>query len=273
MSNRVTVAVAALLLVSMLLTGCDKNPASGSTASQSSSDAQSSSVSSDVSSQNVGVGFVYGKVDPSSVPVTPADEEAGSKTYEVTPELRGEMFDYFSQYYTLIMPQADFDKPENLDINYMVMLGVAVTKPFNIVVSPYASNYSYAIADVQTSLQKYLGTQLTDGQNFKMYDYDMERGIIYSFSYKPLYTNFYRLISLSKDENNLYTAKFDIYQNIITTEEGYNNALPSIREQIVSGNFTDEFTHTGTCTLTYTRMVDSDGQTFLRYNSLKSDLI
>jgi len=267
MLKKVFCTMLVVILTTSVLYGCDTSSSEESSSAQSSSEASSSAVSTLPESSIISDDKIPAPaIDPAEVSSQTAPV-SGASVFTVNTELREKYYDILSRFYSQTLPLTDFETPEQLNANELVNYAVGVTDFLQHSQTSVASMYLFDFLELQSSLQKYLGVQINYTSNISGFIYNSGNNILYADFVLPSYSHYYRLESLSVDENGLYTAVFNVYRDIFTTEDAYNNSLADVKAAVTKNTVTTELTNSAEITLTFYEMLDADGTTYLLLQS------
>jgi len=260
MLKKTLCTVLVLMISTSTFYGC--KPSSGES-SQSSSEAGSSAVSTVSETSSASEDKVLAPmVDSSEVTGKPA-ATSGASVFTVDTALREKYFDILARSCSATLPLTDFERADKMKANELVSFAIGVTTYLSHPETAAASMYLFDFLEIQLSLQKYLGVQINFTSDITGFIYNSGNNILYADFILPSYAYYYRLESLSVDANGKYTAVFNVYRDIFTTEDAYNSSLKNIRGAVTGNTVTTDLKNSAEITLTFNEMVDSDGSTYL----------
>ncbi len=235
----------------------------------SSSEASSSVASNTSQTSSVDDKVPAPTIDPSEVESHPSTVTE-AKTFTVDTELRTKYFNMLSQHYSQTLPLMDFESPDKMSANELVNYAVGVTTPLSHSQTSVASIYLFDFFEIQRTLQKNLGIQINYTSNITGFIYNSGNNILYADFVLPSYAYYYRLEQLSVDANGKYTAVFNVYRDIFTTEDAYKNSLADRKADITGNTVDTDLTNSAEVTITFKEMLDSDNTTYLLLMSKSS---
>ncbi len=249
-----------LMIAASAFAGCA--PTSSEESSVTSSVSSSSVVSAVSETSGIEDKIPAPAVDPSDI-ASKSQAVPETAVFTVDTALRTKYFDILSRYYSQTLPLIDFESPDKMSTNELVNYAIGITTPLSHPQTSVASMYLFDFLELQHTLQKNLGTQIKYTGNITGFIYNSGNNILYADFVLPSYAYYYRLESLSADANGKYTAVFNVYRDIFTTEDAYNNSLADIKAAITGGTVTTELVNSAQVTITFREMLDSDDSTYL----------
>ncbi|HNX14226.1 MAG TPA: hypothetical protein PK854_06655 [Oscillospiraceae bacterium] len=259
MLKKTICAVLVLIVSASALIGC--KPSEKST--PNSSEASSSAVSTVSGTSSATEDKVLAPMINSNEITGKPTAASAASVFTVDTALREKYFDILSRFHSATLPLIDFESPAKLRANELISYAVGVTTPLSHPQTSAASMYLFDFHEIQYSLQKNLGVQINFTSDITGFIYNSGNNILYVDFVLPSYSYYYRLESLSADASGKYTAVFNVYRDIFTTEDAYNSTLKTIRSAVTGNTVTTDLKNSAEITLTFNEMVETDGTIYL----------
>lgn len=264
-----TLKIISLILVSaFLLAGCKAGTSSEQTSGDTSSIVSETSNASEDTSNTESTDASQSTGSKSSVSQTVSADPGAS--IEVTAALRSKYFDYFAQNSTELLPRVSFDSVGDLDADDIIYYTVRNIKP--VQVNEYEdleSMYNYAGKDLRAAFLKYFNRSSVDMLN-STYTFSDKTDLLYlTRQTVTLGYRFVMLISLSQNSSGIYTAKFNVYNKMLTASDNAATVTADYRKSLITGS--TKYPLYGTCEMSFKEI--ADGSSFyIQFISSKTEI-